>query len=168
MYHATQHGRPTVNGLSGYAPPHYGGAQSAIRDEDTGVLEVVAAESSSGGVRARGSRRAPEFLSLLPRQSRARHVASTADARSVPADRGRARAGPDARFLEAADIADIQASVRAGQVDRLRDGNRRTAWIRDGPQRGTEALTIRLPSRQLVSGVVLAHGAVQRRASRGS
>jgi hypothetical protein len=48
--------------------------------------------------------------------------------------------------------------VSPGQVDRLADGNRRTAWISDGPQRGGESLTITLADRHMVSGVVLAHG----------
>ena len=76
MYHATQHGRPTANGLSGYAPPHYGALQSAIRDEDTGALDVIASERPLA-VFVNKQRAAAEFLSLLPRQSRARHVAST-------------------------------------------------------------------------------------------
>ena len=157
MYHATQHGRPTANGLSGYSPPHYGALQSAIRDADTGALEVIASERPLA-VFVNKQPAAAEFLSWLPRQSRARHVASTpthdvfllAAARRAPAPM------PDPSKVLT--IAKVEASLRPDQVDRLLDGNRRTAWIGEGPQRGTEALTIELASRQSVSGIVLAHG----------
>ena len=157
MYRATMHGRPTVNGLSGYAPPHYGALQSAIRDEDTGALELVAVDRPLA-VFVRKQQASAQFLSLLPRQSRARHLASTPTHEVfLLTAAGRAPAPmPDSSRV--VPIAGIHASVRAEQVDRLQDGNRRTAWISDGPQRGGEALTIRLPDRQLVSGVILAHG----------
>lgn len=158
MYRATLHGKPTVNGLSGYAPPHYGALQSAIRDGDTGVLEVIAVDrplavfvdQQSAATRAAG---------LLPRQSRARQVASTPTHDVFLIDAAPRGPAPRPDGLPVASIAGVEASARAEQVDRLADGNRRTAWLSDGPQRGGEQLTIRLADRRLVSGVVLAQGA---------
>ena len=157
MYRATMHGRPTVNGLSGYAPPHYGALQSAIRDEDTGALELVAVNRPLA-VFVRKQQASAQFLSLLPRQSRARHLASTPTHEVFLLTAGGRAPAPMPDSSRVVPIAGIHASVRSEQVDRLQDGNRRTAWISDGPQRGAEALTIRLPDRQLVSGVFLAHG----------
>jgi hypothetical protein len=159
MYHATQHGRPTVNGQSGYAPPHHAALMTAIRDGDTGVLEVVARDRPLAVFVAR-SPATTETLRLLPLQSRARHVASTADhevfllnaAHRAPAPM------PDPSRLVA--IAGIEASVSPEQIERLRDGNRRTSWITAGPQKGGEELRVHLHSRQRVSGVVLSQGAV--------
>jgi hypothetical protein len=63
---------------------------------------------------------------------------------------------PDAARL--IPLAGVEASSHPDRVDRLADGNRRTAWISDGPQRGGETLTVTLADRHLVLGVVLAHG----------
>jgi hypothetical protein len=159
MYHATQHGRPTVNGLSGYAPPHHGALRSAIRDNDTGVLEVIATDRPIAMFLTRTPANA-DTMELLPRQSRARHVASTSThevfvvtaARRVPAPM------PDASKL--VPIAGVVASVSPEQAARVLDGDRRTSWIGPGPQRGGEELRVQLQSRQLVAGVVLSQGAV--------
>lgn len=158
MYRATMHGRPTVNGLSGYGPTHYGALQSALRDEDTGVLEAIAVERPVAVFVDRQHGSASRTSSLLPRQSRARHVASTATHEVFLIDAGARRRSPIPDNSALVAIAAIEASSRPEQVDRLADGNRRTAWISDGPQRGGERLTARLANRSLVSGVVLGHG----------
>jgi hypothetical protein len=159
MYHATQHGRPTVNGLSGYSPPYHPAFRSAIRDGDTGVLEVVARDRPIAVFVTRSPATAAT-MALLPRQSRAQHVAATADhevfllgaANRAPAPM------PDPSRVVA--IAGIEASVSPEQIDRLRDGNRSTSWISPAPQKGGEELRVQLQSRQVVSGVVLSQGAI--------
>jgi hypothetical protein len=159
MYHATQHGRPTVNGLSGYSPPYHPAFRSAIRDGDTGVLEVVARDRPIAVFVTRSPATAAT-MALLPRQSRAQHVAATADhevfllgaANRAPAPM------PDPSRVVA--IAGIEASVSPEQIGRLRDGNRSTSWISPAPQKGGEELRVQLQSRQVVSGVVLSQGAI--------
>lgn len=157
MYRATRHGRPVVNGLSGYAPPHYGALQSATRDEDTGALEVIAV-SRPVAVFVRKQSDAARAASRLPLQSRARHVASTATHEVFLIDAAPRRPAPMPDGQHTLPIASVEASTQPDWVDRLADGNRRTAWISDGPQRGGEALTITLADHHQVSGVVLAHG----------
>jgi hypothetical protein len=159
MYHATEHGRPTVNGLSGYAPPYHAALKSAIRDGDTGVLEVVARDHPLAVFVSRSPATA-ETMRLLPLQSRARHVASTATHEVFLLSAASRAPAPMPDGSRLAGIADIQASTSAGQIDRLRDGSRRTSWIGDGPQRGGEEITIRLHPPTVVSGVVLAQGAL--------
>lgn len=157
MYHATRHGRPVVNGLSGYEPPHYAVLRAALRDGDTGTLDVLASERPL----AVFVRKGPEIaglVSLLPRQSRARLVASTGshDVFLLPAaPRGRTRLPDASRELP---IAALDASVGADQLQGLRDHDRRTAWVTDGPQRGSEHVTVTLAAPAEVSGVVLALG----------
>lgn len=157
MYRATQHGQPTVNGLSGYAPPHYGALQSATRDEDTGALEMIAVDRPVA-VFVRRQSAADRAAAVLPLQSRARHVASTPTHEVFLLDAAPRTPAPRPDGLRTVPIAAVEASSHPDWVDRLADGNRRTAWISDGPQRGGEALTISLTDRQRVSGVVLAHG----------
>src|SRR5207249_4788520 len=41
MYRTTQHGHPTVNGNSGYFPPHYFIMQMALRENDSSVFGEV-------------------------------------------------------------------------------------------------------------------------------
>lgn len=158
MYRATMHGRPTLNGLSGYGPPHYGALQSALRDEDTGVLDAIAVDRAVAVFVDRRHASADRTNSLLPLQSRARHVASTATHEVFLVDAAARRRSPIPDDAALVPIAAIDASSRPEHVDRLIDGNRRTAWISDGPQRGGEQLTVRLANRSLVSGVVLGHG----------
>jgi hypothetical protein len=159
MYHATQHGHPTVNGLSGYAPPYHGALRSAIRDDDTGVLEMIATGRPIAMFLTRTPANA-ETMALLSRQSRARHVASTTthEVFLVTAASRAPAPMPDASKLVA--IAEVVASVSPEQATRVLDGDRRTSWIGPGPQRGGEELRVQLKSRQLVAGVVLSQGAV--------
>jgi hypothetical protein len=42
MYRSTWHGHPTVDGQSGYIPPHYHILETAIREHDRGALDGVA------------------------------------------------------------------------------------------------------------------------------
>jgi hypothetical protein len=159
MYHATQHGRPTVNGLSGYAPPYHSALRSAIRDNDTGVLEVIATGRPIAMFLTRTPANA-ETMELLLRQSRARHVASTVthEVFLVTAASRAPAPMPEASKLVA--IAEVVASVSPEQATRMLDGDRRTSWIGPGPQRGGEELRVQVKSRQLVAGVVLSQGAV--------
>ena len=42
MYRATAHGRPIVNGYSGYVPPDYAAMAGAVREQDDSVLDAIA------------------------------------------------------------------------------------------------------------------------------
>ena len=48
MYRATAHGRPVVNGTSGYVPPAYGALAAAIREKDDSVLDALAGFTARG------------------------------------------------------------------------------------------------------------------------
>jgi hypothetical protein len=158
MYHGTQHGRPVANGLSGFEPPHYAALRGATRDGDTGAVEMLAVDRPLAVFLSRPPA-ASDLASLLPRQSRARHLATTATHEVYLVDAG-ARA--TAQIPEAArsiPLLDIAPSSSAAEVGRMRDGERRTAWLSAGPQRGGESVTVTLEERQMVRGVMLALGA---------
>jgi hypothetical protein len=157
MYHATQHGRPVVNGLSGYDPPHYAVLRAALGDGDTGPLDVLAVDRPLVVL----VRRDPEMAGLvsrLPQQSRARAVARTGThdvflLAATPRERTRL---PDAS--REVPIAALDASAGRAQLPLLRDHDRRTAWATEGPQRGNEHVTVTLAAQGDVSGIVLALG----------
>lgn len=158
MYHGTQHRRPVVNGLSGYEPPHYGALRGAIRDGDTGVVEMIAVERPLAVFLRKGTA-ATETMSVLPKQSRARHVATTAEHEVFLLSAAPRAASTIPDPARAIPILSVEPSSGADQAQRMRDGDRRTAWMSDGPQRGGEWVTLTLDGERSVTGLVLSQGA---------
>ena len=156
MYRSMLHGRPVVNGYSGYFPPHYAALRFglALRDDDVltqlashGAADVVidAAADEDGGWR--------------------RYVTSHAGAQAVCSEEGRTlyRLSASSAPLSTAargtrlPIAVLRASVNGGDVKYMFDDDRTTRW-QSGPQTDRTVMDIDLGSERSVSAIQLLLG----------
>src|SRR3954470_7528358 len=156
IYHGMFHGRPIVNGYSGYAPPHYIPLAHALRDgRYEAIAEIAAfgpiavaiddttaasAETARGIEQLRGIERrtAPHGWTLfrVPRQPLRRAAAP----------------GPPIAFTH------VTANRQPQDVERLSDGNLESAWGSGAAQSGDEVVTIELAAPQQVRAVVFRMG----------
>jgi hypothetical protein len=156
IYHGMFHGRPIVNGYSGYAPPHYIPLAHALRDGRYEAIEEMAAfgriavaidnASAASTETARGIERLPGIerrtaphgwtLFLVPRQ---------------PLHRAAAPGSPIA-------FAHVTANRQPQDVQRLSDGSVESAWGSGAAQSGDEVVTIELAAPQQVRAVVFRMG----------
>jgi hypothetical protein len=154
MYRSIAHTRPTVNGYSGYFPPHYSMLRYALNLRDQELLGQLAAH----GV---------EFI-LIERDrpsARAlrRYTADHDGAELVCADDvlvlyrlkgAKTPAGERGRMLP---ISSLYANVNGNAVRSATDGDLTTRWD-TGPQESGMMLEIDLGSPRVVSGVELSLG----------
>ena len=159
MFHATQHHRQTVNGMSGYHPPHYQILIHALSDGDTGFLTVprrytdlvvFSRRDNSEAAAATARLRAAGDTTSLP--DTATHNVTLLPMR--PAD-APATLGPAAEEVRPAAIT-TQPPMASPLL--MSDDDLRTAWLTDTPQTGTEMMTLTLSAAQVIAGVRLALG----------
>ena len=154
MYRAIHHGRPVVNGFSGYTPPHYLALTRGLaRGEDDvltllaqlGVRDVVVNRSRDADGRA------DRFLS---EHSGARLVSETDTEklfRLVP-DADEAEPRPEAGLPLT--IRDVSASVNRDLAGNVFDGDLRSRW-HTGPQRRGHQLVIDIGTVQPIGTIKL-------------
>jgi hypothetical protein len=158
MYHATAHQRPTINGLSGYDPPHYTVLRGALTDKH---VEGLSALAPTGDIAIFVSRdaAAAEWVSLFETRTAARRVAATSthEVLLLP----RSDSGPPAatRISGRLEIRGLTSNLYPENLARMLDGDRFTAWSSENPQVGGEEFTIDLGEVAEVRGVSLALGA---------
>lgn len=154
IYRSMQHGRPIVNGYSGYAPPHYLPLAHAIRDGQYAAI----AEPSTGTIgvaidRTRGDgstlERGLEQLGLQPPVRHDNWTMFLMPGRPTPPRPLGAPIG----------LAGVHASLKGGDVGRMLDGDVRTAWGTGLPQIGGEEVMLDLGSEHPIGAVVLDMGA---------
>jgi hypothetical protein len=159
MFHATQHDRRTVNGMSGYHPPHYQVLIHALADGDTEFLAVprryadlvvFSRRDNSEAVAATARLRATGDTTPLP--DTATHNVTLLPMR--PAD-APAPLGPAAEEVRPAAIA-TQPPMDSPLL--VSDDDLRTAWLTDTPQTGTEMMTLTLSAAQVITGLRMALG----------
>jgi len=131
MYRSLSHGRPIVNGYSGFEPVHYTILREALDAGDMDALDAVAAGRT-----------------VVILDDHGRRAGLRAAKASLPAQpRGRA-------------IALRWAALSTGAVDAaaLADGNRDSFWETGAPQCGTEWLTLDLGAPRRVDAIVMSLG----------
>jgi hypothetical protein len=156
IYNGMFHGRPIVNGYSGYAPPHYVPLADALRD---GHFEAISELAAFGPIAiavndaGTQSAAAVERIAKLPRIERRNGppgwtlfdapreaLARTAGGTPVP-------------------LVSVQPNRQAQDVTRLMDGTVESAWGSGAEQRGDEVIAIDLGAARAIGAVVFRMGA---------
>jgi hypothetical protein len=154
MYKSMAHGRPTVNGYSGYFPPHYTMLRYALGLRDPDLLTQLATLGVEFIVidRERGSARA--LRRFIAEQKQALLVCTND---SVAVYRlNRLPVAPSPRTMRLP-IAGLYANVNGNVVGSVKDGDLTTRW-ETGPQEPGMMLEIDLGSPRMVSAVDLSLG----------
>jgi hypothetical protein len=140
MYHTLRHHLPTINGYSGYAPPHYTALHIALEERDVTALDglaargplLVAADSSRNGDWPGFVRRLPGATPLGERGPWMFF--------SIP----RGNATPDSCVATTIPIVSASDNRGAVRVSTITDGNTATLWTLERPQHAGDQLTIDL------------------------
>jgi len=165
MYRATMHGRPTVNGMSGYLTPRYQAMVRALADREPDALEAVAFDGPvwvAIDTRREEGRSWVAFVAAhpwaMPRGEDAewRFFRLDAPGRAESEHRVAAAAvpcGPATRRPVAG--ADANGPV---DIERLRDNDVDTWWRADLAHAGRDELTLDLGGTVRICGLVLSLG----------
>lgn len=155
MYRSIYHGRPVVNGYSGYAPPSYAALQHGLARRDPVLLDQLASLGvmhivldTSGDTERSWER----YISTHPGIQRVRGHGSYVLYRLRPALRPAPRS-----FGPPLPIKAVKANVNDDKMQALLDEDLSSRW-ESGPQRGTEELVIDLGASQRTAAVVLSIG----------
>lgn len=156
VYHSMSHRRRTVNGMSGYAPPHYMILSRALAE---GRLDVLGGLTGHADVALFVPRGQPGDSATLLATRGIATPAATTDTHEVLYLSGTSSAPPSALpHGNSIAVQRVAASSGEGDLDRMSDGDRRTAWVTSGPQRGNEQIVAELGDVHDVAGIVLALG----------
>lgn len=158
MFRAMSHGRPIVNGVSGYLPPHYLPLAQALKAGQYEALLELTHEGTLGVAMDRTQPHADDVeRGLLALGAHAREGAA-GDSRWAsyllpprPADAEPVSAG-------AVPVQSVRASHHPEDVRRMLDGTVATAWGSGVPQVGGEEVVLDLGQRRDVSMLVLQMG----------
>lgn len=153
LYRAIGSTAATVNGYSGYFPPHYLPLTFALRDRQFSALREVAHYGNLGVI--------------LPRSSE--HLAERAwlEANALTVDQGQdgwiafrmpRETRPDPGPLTPVPVRAVAATEHGEDAGRMIDGEISTAWSSVGQQNGDEEVVVELEEPQPVSSVVLSMG----------
>lgn len=156
MYRAMTHERPTANGLSGYAPPHYQVVHSALAEGRVDAMAALATISPLV-VFVDREKAGSDLVARLRAFSRARLVRSDATHDVMLIDR--LGMEPLARFVPEAGLPlrTPSASVNGDDVAHIGDGNFTTGWLTP-TQQGNEEFLGELGGDHRLRGVYLALG----------
>ena len=162
MYRSIAHGRPTINGYSGYFPPHYDTLRFGLNLRDRDVLTQLAAHGLEYIVIDRGHR-----------QERAlrRYVAGMGGAELVCTGNALAlfhitREGPPPEIGRPLQVASLSSNVNGPLVGLMLDRDLGTRWT-TGPQTKGMMLEIDLGSSRQLSAIELSLGSSYRDFPRG-
>jgi len=156
FYRSMNHGRPVVNGLSGYFPPHYPVLQLALEEHDDRALHALAAHGPLLVVIDRKSDPEANWRSYISRFAGAASLGSTADRTFFLLPRSPQSAEPE--LGSKLEIRRVSASTGQVNIRDVLDGDRNTRWSSGVPQKGDERVTIELDELQCVGGVTLSLG----------
>ena len=136
MFHTTMHRRRTVNGMSGYFPPHYQILTQALNEGDDDVLAVLRRHAGLAIVRY-PDRDGPS-VTFLEMQAPPPH------ATSQPTEAIRPLAITTDPPIESPHL--------------ITDDDHRSAWLTVTSQTGAEVITLALPDGRAVAGVEMTLG----------
>jgi hypothetical protein len=156
IYHSMRSGVPTVNGFSGYAPPHYLPLGSAIRAGEFAALREIAPGRTLAVVVNRSRADAPPVEEWLARQPDVQLGPSRepwATYLITPPITPVRPSGPEVP------ISEITMNQWTEDSGRARDGRLDTAWHGGSNQIGNEEVIVDLGTRRSVGRVVFEMGA---------
>ncbi|HUR32234.1 MAG TPA: hypothetical protein VM032_00450 [Vicinamibacterales bacterium] len=155
IHRAMTHGRPIVNGSSGYLPPHYLPLAQALRDHQYSALYELTIHGPIGVALDRTAPDSPEVERLLAATGFAPGPASGHWAGFiVPVRPGRVVA-----LGEPLAVASIAASAHPDDTPRMLDDDLRTAWGTGVGQAGGETVVADLGASREIGTIVLEMGA---------
>jgi hypothetical protein len=157
MYRAMTHGRPLVNGYSGYAPVYYEPLAIGIRERDPRTLDVLRQYAPITVVIREDSGGAVDSRSLLAGLG-GRTIEGGGGVLAFTLDRVRAAA------VSCGGHAIPIAGVHGGgeEAAAALDGNLETGWHSADVQKGGERIVIDLGSPHVIETLTLAQGAFWR------
>jgi hypothetical protein len=156
IYHSMLHGRPIVNGYSGYAPPHYLPLADALRDGHYDAIDELAAFGPIGIAVDRASARSAEAVDGIAKlQGVERRGAPNGWTLLYAPQRPLARSASGSPVA----LSRVEANRQPQDVARLMDGTVQSAWGSGADQRGDEIITIDLGAPREVRAVVFRMGA---------
>ena len=153
QFRGIAHGRPVVNGYSGYAPPHYRLLSIALRLDDGEVLDGLT--SATPLVAVLNRREEVERWRRLVEGRRGELLSKDADFEiyQLPRD-----PRPAVRGGDPLPIRTIEASADADGVSRMLDGNVDTIWNSLRVQAGGEFIVVDLGANRDVASIRLTSG----------
>jgi len=160
-FHTTQHQRPTINGMSGYRPPHYAIFTTALAEEDASVVAVVrryaeiavfSRRDSAEATALAAQLRAAVDVTALP--ATATHDVMLLKRQPAPPSSMPARRPEELRPAAMA----TNAAATSLPLPLLDDNDYRTAWESRVAQTGSETITLTLAGARSISGVRLSLG----------
>lgn len=157
MYRSMFHHRPTVNGLSGYSPPHYGVLTAALADGYVGALTPLAASRDIAVFVAKSDPETPTDVAALTSVAGAERIADTST-HAVLLVRQHAGHVPSGMPPEVTRTFSLESDVNANALHFMTDGDYRTAWGLAAAQDGHEQFVVDLGAPATIGGVVLASG----------
>ena len=153
MYRQMSHGRPLVNGYSGYFPPHYAALRFGLMLRDHDVLTQLAARGVTDVIVDREpdpDGRWDKYVASHPRATLVCTEGKQSLYRIAPAEAATAPAAGGAPLP----IAVIRPNVNEAAVTSMTDQDRTTRW-ESGPQTNRTAVEIDLGGVRTVGGIDL-------------
>ncbi len=157
MLRGTVHGKPVVNGYSGYFPPHEVALARALDHGDLTGLEALAPYGPIAVVVHTESRRGRSLQALLDASPAFVRRGTWAESALywLPAPAAPAPASAEGPGLA---IARLTASVNSTALPQAADGRLDTRWTTDRPQRGGEWVLADLGTARQVGAVTMQLG----------
>lgn len=156
QYRALLDGVRSVNGTTGFVPPHMLALVPALEKRDPQALTALAEHGAFCAAVDRTSREGRRLARFVVRHSRARRLRPTSEhyfylirrspAWPVPADNA------------AVPISAAESSAGPVELAVLADDDPATAWVTPDSQRGSESLTLTLGCSAMVSDLALSLG----------
>jgi hypothetical protein len=156
MYRSLAHGRPIVNGFSGYDPPFYLPFVSAMSERQFSALQEISRGQLLGIAVNRTASDAATSEEILRRMAGVSRLASDEHWSTFVLQ---TRVPRDDRLGAGLSIKSVSANRHNEDVGRMTDGRIETAWSGGLGQIGDEEVRIDLGTEQSIGGIVLGMGA---------
>ena len=156
LYRQMFHGRPVLNGYSGYMPPHYPALRVGFELGDTNVLTLMAARGDIDVLIDNEVDRRGRIASYVQSHPGAQHIC-TEDKHSLYRIEQAHPAQPHDSVGEPLPLAVIRANVNGDAVFSMVDGDRTTRW-HSGPQAENTIVEVDLGGLRTVAGIDLLLG----------
>jgi hypothetical protein len=156
IYRSLLHGRPIVNGYSGFYPPFYLPFVSAINDRQFSALQEVSRGRLLGITVNRAASDAPTSEDILRRMAGVSRLATDDHWSTFVLQ---TRVPRDDRLGDDLPIRNVSANRYNEDVRRMTDGRIETAWSGGPNQVGDEEIQVDLGAEQSIGGIVFDMGA---------
>src|SRR5262249_5046268 len=155
MYRGTQHGRPVVNGYSGFFPRSYDALRGGLAARNPRMFDALA--SFGAVVVAVDQRQDPrgEWTGQIAERPRTILLGEEAGRKLFALKRQ--PQVPDFASAARLPVQSVSANVQGDRIALALDGNPATRWD-SGPQSGNEVVTIDLGAPRLVDGLSMTIG----------